>query len=409
MKNLNILAISAVACISFIGCGDTDKVSDTKATQDTKQEQKVEKASKSIDKPFIKKYGIRSGRISYDIKGSGNILGVSTKTIGKKRLIFSNYGSRELIEENSVEKQDVYGKKNITKKHTIVYNKDAVIYNVDFEQKRIVRMKNPAISMMLGLDNSDLSKIGENLMRKMGGKKIGTDNILGYDCDIWSLMGSKQCIYHGIVLKLETNVMGMKRVEIATKAKFNIDIDKESFKLPDFPISGITSNMEKLDKMDEQAKQEALKVGKEVVQMGESIKEAQKKIKANPNMSDKEREKVIMESMMNSKSMMSKFEKQKASMPKMLKMMKSYRACIADTNSQSDMDECVKKVKKSTHKLGLDELGDNEEEKLVWSKANREKTLKEIDEGIKEVSKSLPCMKKSNNMMEFIECARGMH
>jgi len=405
MKNLNILAVATVVCVSFIGCGDTKQVSDNKAPQETKQEKKVEKVSKSIDKPFIKKYGVRSGKIEYEIKGSGNIMGVETKTIGKKRVIFSNYGSHELVEENRVDKQDVFGKKSITKKHTIIYNKDAVIYRANFKNKKIVRMTNPAISMILGANSNDLSKVGENIMKKMGGKKIGTDKVLGYDCVVWSLMGTKQCIYKGVALKLETNVMGIKSVEVATKAEFDIDIDKGSFKLPPFPISGITANQSQLDKMDEEAKEKAIENSKQIADMGQSIKEAQQKIKANPNMSEKEKKEVILQSMMNSKSMMSKFEKEKASMPKMIDMMKSYRKCIAHTHSQSDMDRCTKEVAETSRKLGLDD----EEEKLVWSKANREKTLKEIDEGIKEISKSLPCMQKSNNMMEFMQCAGGMH
>jgi len=36
MKNLNILAVATVVCVSFIGCGDTKQVSDNKVSNGNK-------------------------------------------------------------------------------------------------------------------------------------------------------------------------------------------------------------------------------------------------------------------------------------------------------------------------------------------------------------------------------------
>jgi len=407
MKNLYKLSIVTVACVSFIGCGETEKKDDTK--QEINRDKKVENLStpttpsisKSNSKPFIKKYDIKSGIVEYEVKGSGNIMGLTTKTVGTKRVIFLDYGSHEIIEKKSVEKKDINGKSQVVKTHTLVYNKDAVIYKTDFTNKVIKRMKNPAIAMMLG---SNPIKMIENL----GGKKIGTDKVLGYKCDIWSIMGSKQCIYKGVALRVETDIMGIKNVEVATKADFNVNIDKHDFKLPNFPIAGIHKDKIKLEEMDEKAKKDAIENKDEIAQIGHSIKEVQKQITANPNMSKEERKKVILESLLNSKNMKSKFQQQKESMPKILDMMKSYRACIVSTSSQSDMDSCEKDVSSLSKKLGLDDFDVDKEDKLNWSKENKKQTLKEIDEGIKEVSKNIPCMKKSHNMMEFIQCARNL-
>jgi len=70
------------------------------------------------------------------------------------------------------------------------------------------------------------------MLKKMGGKKIGSDKVAGYSCDVWELMGTKQCLYKGIPLKIESDVMGIKSVEIATKAEFSTVTNKD-FKLPD--------------------------------------------------------------------------------------------------------------------------------------------------------------------------------
>ncbi len=407
MKNLDRLALTAIVFVSFIGCGAEDKQKESKVILDTKSEQivdkKIEKTSSiATNKPFIKKYDIKNGIVEYKIKGNGNIMGMTTKTSGTKRVIFSDYGSRELIEENKIETREINGKKEEIKTHNLVYNKDAVIYKTDFTNKVIKRMKNPAVAMILGSSSEDI-------LKNFGGKKIGTDKILGYKCDIWSIMGSKQCIYKGVVLKVETNVMGIKNIEIATEVNFNAKVDENSFKLPNFPIAGIHKDKSKLEEMDEKAKEDAIKNSEQITQLGHSIKEVHDKIIANPNMSKDERKKVIIESMLNSKNIKSKFQQQKESMPKILNIMKTYKECIASTKSQSDMDSCKKEIQDLNKELGLEDFDvENKEEKVIWSKKNKEALIKEIDKGIKEVSKSMPCMQKSNNMMEFIQCAREL-
>ena len=123
------------------------------------------------------------------------------------------------------------------KSHKLDYLDGAMIYSVDLEQKRITRMKNPALMMMNAFGGeSSAMEMGEMMLKKMGGKKTGTDKVLGYTCDVWEAMGTKQCIYKGIPLKVESNVMGIKNSEVATKADFDISLSEDEFKLPDFPV-----------------------------------------------------------------------------------------------------------------------------------------------------------------------------
>ncbi len=411
MNKLILLTVSTIIFVNLIGCGDADnnKVSQIETN---KSSIGIKNIPKSDEKPFIKKYAIKSGEIEYEIKGSSNIMGMSTQTTGNKRLIFSNYGSDELVEESRTDKQNINNQEHINKKHTIVYTKGAVIYHVDFKTKKITRMNNPSISIFLGMLGGDISQNIEKNMKSFGGKKIGKDKVLGYECDVWSIMGTKQCIYKGIPLKVESNIMGMINIEVATKVDFDKDIDKDDFKLPNFPI--VTKMGQEIDKsnleaMDKKAQEEALKNLNSIKEVGQVIQKVQEEIQKNSQMSEDEKAEVLMKSVLSSKNMDSRFAKQKDAMPKMLDMMKSYRKCIANSNSQTDMDRCINNVEKITKELGLDEFDDEPYEKPVWSKANKEKTLKEIDDGIKELEKTLPCMKKANNMMEFIQCARDVH
>ena len=176
-------------------------------------------------------------------------------------MIFSDHGVQNLNEETKTTKQTMSGKTKTTESHTMSYMKESMIYTVDFDSKKIMRMENmaAAIGALMG-GEKNMKQTGEEMMKKMGGKKTGTDKILGYTCDVWNLMGTRQCMYKGIPLKVETNMMGIINTEVATKAEFDISLPKDDFKLPDFPIYDMQGNKldnSKLESMDKKSKAES--------------------------------------------------------------------------------------------------------------------------------------------------------
>ena len=198
----------------------------------------------------LKRYDVKSGKIEYSMKESGNIMGmVKIKGVGKKRLVFDNYGVKDLTEENKVKKETTGGKSKVEKTHTIQYMNAGILYQVDFDRKKIIRMENPAMAMnaMMG-GGKNVGQTGEAMMKSMGGKKVGTDKVLGYSCDVWDLMGMKQCMYKGIPLRIESNIMGLKSTQVATKADFELSLSEDDFKLPDFPLVDMMGNKLDLDR-----------------------------------------------------------------------------------------------------------------------------------------------------------------
>ena len=180
-----------------------------------------------------KRYDVKSGIVEYKMSGGGNMLGFSTKIEGKRKLIFKDWGNLELEEETTF--TTVMGEKEKT--HQLTKIEGDIVYGVDFENRVIYRSK---ISDYFSKEkNKDLSKVGKDMLKKMGGKKIGKDKVLGYECEVWEIMGSKMCIYKGVVLKSEGNIMGMKHKSEAVRAEFDIKIDDDKFKLPDFPIKDL--------------------------------------------------------------------------------------------------------------------------------------------------------------------------
>jgi len=335
----------------------------------------------------MKLYDVKSGKIDYEIKGSGEIMGQKMQTVGKKRVIFDNYGGQNLTEENKIEKQVIMGKTNVTKTHTLTYMKNAMTYTAYFDQKRIMRM--PNMSAMMGGQN--MKQFGEEMMKKMGGKKTGTDKVLGYTCDVWEAMGTKQCIYKGIPLRVESNMMGIKNIEIATKAEFDISLSKDDFKLPDFPIYDMEGNKldrSKLDAMDKQSEVQLKKAVEEMAEMKASMDAAKKSadIKDGEKIT-KSQEKKMEDAMMD--ALWPQIKKKILTEGKILRFS---RECLGDANTLKEANICVDKA----NAMG----GEHEESFEEWSPASKKKMLGFMDQAIER----LGCMEKANSMKEMQQC-----
>ena len=343
----------------------------------------------------MKKYDVKSGKIEYTLKGSGNIMGmVQIKSVGKKRVIFDDYGVTNLEEENKVKKETTMGETKVNKNHTLIYMNNAIVYRVDFKKKRINRMRNSGaqIAAMFG-GGKNLKESGESIMKSMGGNKIGTDKVLGYTCDVWDLMGSKQCIYKGIPLKIEINVMGMKSTEIATKATFDLTLSKDDFKLPDFPIYDMQGNVldkNNLDAMDAKVNadntkdMDALSVKREAymkAQKDAGIQEGQSPSKAQ----EEAMLALMMQAMGGEKSMLeqSKNEILKDAHSGIIEFSKE---CYGAANTLKEANKCVDTENQKFHS--------DEEYLQSWTAEDK----KEMREDIKSFEKAIPCIEKAQTM-----------
>jgi hypothetical protein len=187
-----------------------------------------------------KRYDVKSGIITYKIEGGGSILGVTTKTSGTQKLYFKDYGNIEMQEID--EQTTTMG--TTTKSHTRTKIVHGTVYVVDEDEKQIIKKD---ITMLKEMDKkgTDIGAMGKDMLQKMGGKKVGKGKVLGYPCEIWEIMGSKIWIYKGVPLKTEANIMGFKHLEVATSAKFNINVPDKYFKLPDYPVLTVDAMMRK--------------------------------------------------------------------------------------------------------------------------------------------------------------------
>jgi len=288
------------------------------------------------------------------------------------------------------------GKINTVKVDYIKLKKEASEYVVNFEHKRITRSQNMSAAIALG---TNMQKNSEEMMQKMGGKKIGIDKVLGYTCDVWDLMGSKQCIYKGLPLRIETKIMGVTNVEVATKAEFNIEISKNDLKLPDFPVYELDpSNMQngyiqldksKLKEMDQKAIQKVDKSRRELAELKATMQDAAK----SAGVKDGERptkaqQKAMQESMMS--AMLPKIKKKTLAEEKILHV--GYK-CIKDANTLKEANICNDK---------LNAMGGEEEEPFTeWNPKIKKEILGYLENFLNVIA---PCIKKAQNMRELKGC-----
>ncbi len=338
---------------------------------------------------MLKRYKVRSAKILYEIKGSGDVMGmVQTQTKGKKRLIFSDYGAKEITELVKVTKTTTNGKSKVEKLHTLQYMNGAILYSVDFKQKKIIRMKNPALAMgALFGGGKSMAQTGEAMMRKMGGKKIGTDKVLGYSCDVWDLMGVKQCIYQGIPLRVVSDLMGMKSTEVAVKASFNLSLGAKDLKLPDYPIMDqggriLSLDRDRLEAIDAKETNKDMNDATEAAEMMGTMFQAA----ADAGMS------------FNSKSKPTKAQEEamaNAMMPMMQRKFKQQkeeiireRVCLSRANTLAQAKRCA-------------EGTEMEDEPLrVWNASEKKKVLRLLDQGIK----AMECAMQVKTMAAVEQC-----
>ncbi len=182
-----------------------------------------------------KRYDVASGMVVYTISGSGNIMGITHTSSGHKTLYFEDYGNIQV--EETEETSTTMGRTE--KNHELVKIQDGMVYTVDFRRKVIIKQ-----DMSMLMKNKDMQKIGKEMLKSMGGKKVGNDTVLGFPCEVWELMGSKIWMHKGVTLKVESNIMGMTHKEVATEVKFGMPVPADKLKLPDYPIQSLEEMMQ---------------------------------------------------------------------------------------------------------------------------------------------------------------------
>jgi hypothetical protein len=354
-------------------------------------------------------YGISNGKIDYKISGDMDMMGMgSVKISGKKRFIFKDNGKVSLEERVEVRKQNIMGQQQNSKNHTLNYKNGIVNYVVNFARKRIDRVVNSMAILAFGDNSKDVDEMIEENLKKIGAKKLGVGRVLGYSCDIWDTLGVKQCLYKGIPLKIESNIAGMKQVEVATKIEFG-SVDDNAFKLPDFPIydsdmkaisRGIAPkkiDKSKLQEMDKKAN-EQMKKDVNAISHSKSIKPPKMEFNTNANQGlSKTEEEALQNAMvafMGGEDTLLKEAKAQMLQGAKPRVLDSLKECYRDASSLKQANRCEDRF--SSYFGGEIEYFDS------WSEATKRETIKEIDD----YKRAIPCIKEAKSLSQLQGCMK---
>ncbi len=186
----------------------------------------------------LKRYDVKSGIVTYKTTITGKVMGSKISGSGEENLYFKDYGAVELKEatatQTSVMKFFGKEKTETTESHTMTKIENGKTYIVDFDNELITTADN--LGMALMGENADAEQTGKDMMIAMGGEKVGDESFMGYNCEVWTLMGAKQWLHKGVMLKIEANTLGIKTLTEAVSVKFNVSVPEDKFKLPNFKM-----------------------------------------------------------------------------------------------------------------------------------------------------------------------------
>ena len=357
-------------------------------------------SSVAADVDMMKRYGIKSAKITFEIKGGGTMMGMmESKTKGKKRLIFDSYGAREIMEIAKVTQETINGKSTVKKVHSMQYMNGGILYSVNFKKKKITRSKNPALatSALFG-GGKNMVQTGKSMLQKMGGKMIGKDKVLGYRCEVWSLMGTQQCIYKGITLRTVSDIMGIRSSEVATDIQFDVSLDKSDFKLPEYPIVDRRGRVMEMDRevrdtIDSKESAATIKQANDAATAMaaglNALVASGANLSSNKDLTPEQEQamqKAMMTAMGGEKSMLAK---QKQEIMADFKKMPQAKACFEKARNVVDANACEKAI-------------DSEEPKYhtYWSKKEKTKILREI----KAFESAAPCIRAAQSFSALRQC-----
>jgi hypothetical protein len=216
----------------------------------------------------LKRYDVKSGIVEYVTTTSGKVMGSTITGSGTEKLSFKDWGALELketeLDQTTTMKIFGKGKTETTHEHAINKLDNGESFSVDFDNQKIYLGRDMAMDMSQTFQpEGDAGEVGKNMVESMGGKKVGDEEYLGYNCEVWELMGGKQWNYKGVMLKMEMTALGIKTVTRATNIRWNVSVPDANFKLPDFPIQKTDTYM---SNEDFQADQKEMQEGMDLLQ-----------------------------------------------------------------------------------------------------------------------------------------------
>jgi len=168
---------------------------------------------------------IKSGYVEYELTGS---------VTGTKKYWWDDYGNKSRTEIKSTSEVKIFGMTSKEEQHSITITDDNTIYTQDLIKGTAHKSSNDEYEeigneMTEDMTEEEIEQLGEEVLASMGGERLGTEKILGKECEVIKVMMAKVWMYKGIPLKSTAKVMSIETNETAVKFDENISIPFSTF------------------------------------------------------------------------------------------------------------------------------------------------------------------------------------
>lgn len=220
MKGIAALLIGTVILLAA-GCskpaGDNSNISNSTSPGPAP-------ADTSSTSVYPKRYLVESGIVEYEMSGMQK---------GTETVYFDRWGWREAKYTNS--EISIAG---ISRRESKLSLMDGEwLYTIDLERRTGTKTNNTLLPRFIEAakrKDQSMTELGEEMMRNMGGEKMGTEQIAGKPCEIWVVrkMGSRTCVWNGVTLRTEVTMAGMQMTSTARRFEDNAGIPGDKFAIP---------------------------------------------------------------------------------------------------------------------------------------------------------------------------------
>ena len=342
----------------------------------------------------FKKYKHKSGIIFYDVKVSSFDNNLNNQVRGIARLVFDDYGAKELQEEDVEEIQE--GDFNDTRsKHTLTKVDYGTIYTADYDENITYKTRDRDLDLAI-TQKLDLTNEGINSLIKAGAKKVGKDRVAGLECDVWELNDQQICIYdNGIPLKIVVQNAGFLSEKKAVQVILDKPIPPKEFALPPFKIvedEGYSNNQSSLVRAQDYL-QSIKDLREEMAKKGINLDD--KNLTVTPDL-----EKDII-------NILGKryLAKQKKYLPDLIKALAAEKECVAKATTKEEAIKCIEPVREINNKLGDQTFDFKDIDKLDG--ITKQKILDRINEELKNTKVTADCVSKNSKTTDVIICTEG--
>lgn len=327
-----------------------------------------------------KKYNLRSAVILYNISGGGQLTEDVNLTIkGKGKMCFKNWGEVELFEEE-IEEITSGALNNIETITRCIKREKKKRLDVDFKTEKILERSMPK------------GNVVKNITK--GLTKQGKEIIAGKSCDMWEGNGVRKCIYKGVPLLVENNILGMHYQRKAVRITENIKVSAQECKIPNFPVHQFALFKTHIKTKSKKVPKEFSKVLKNV------SKEVYKQLNDN-NVSQADMSLEQKRIWLNRLGQ-NIFDKQKVLLPEMLLSMQKARECLARAKNWIDANVCLEEVKSLKSQFTKDKDSNIES----WKADDQDDILNELDENIAVLKSKMPCIRSAKNITDLSACMK---